>query len=580
MNDSSYWQRTIGARGLNRRAFLRSAAVSGAGTAAFLAGCRGRSSPSAPAAKAAGGPAAPAAGLFAVPEAKRGGTITVSGNDPTTGWDPHGTISFLTCTVTDPMGIKLVRHDFRKTPPWKSGYEELIIGELAEKWESPDPLTYNFTMRKGINWPNQEPMNGGPITSADVVYAFAHAALPTSAVQQYVFANIKSVTAVDDYTVQFKLNAPQWLFPNDLDSYNTLITPKGLYEWAGSDGLKSAEKTRGGGPWLLEDYKAGSVIKFKPNEAYRKVFGVPYADHINVAILSGGAPQLQAFIAKNIQFFSPSGGQLDVAKSSRPDAKSIIDVYAPAQTNTLSNKVTEKPFDDVRVRRAISMAIDRDGWGKALQAPYKWESGPITYGYPDWKLAPEKMPAEVTQWLKFDIAEAKKLLGAAGVSASTEHLVHMFPYDEGYTPQVQFLMDSLSKVGITTKLKVYEANNWAATANVGNYVGGGFRYGPANLDRISQQFLERYQIGSARNHWRVSDDASQQLLKDFWAAKGPAEAKVVSNQIQTRSVEQAWGVWRPQPVSPVMWDPAVQNYEGASGINYQTIYRGAFYWLA
>ena len=572
MESNSYWSRS------GRRDFLRYSALTGAGAAAFLVGCRG----SAPAPKAAGtGATAPtaSAGVYAVPEAKRGGAITIVGpGEPTTGWDPQGTIAFQTCTYTDTMGIKLTRHDYRKTPPWKSGAEELIIGELAEKWESPDPLTYNFTIRKGINWPNQEPMNGAPITTADVQYTFEHAKLPTSVVQQYVFSNIKSVTAVDGQTVQFKLNAPQWLFPNDLDSYNTLIVPKGIYEWAGKDGLKSAEKTRGGGPWLLDDYQPGTVIRFKPNEAYRKVFGIPYVDRLIVPILASGAPQLQSFVSKQSQFFAAGAGQLDTVKSARPDAKFISDVYAPANTNVLTNKTSEKPFDDVRVRRAISMAIDREGWGKALQVQYKAESGPVTWGYPQWKLDPAKMPAATQAWLKYDQAEAKKLLSAAGFSSSTEHLVHMYPYDDSYTPQVTFLMDSLSKVGVTTKLKVYEANNWATTANVGQYTG--FRYGPANLDRISQQFLERYLKGSQRNHWDITSDEDQQLIKSFWSAKGQPEAKAVADTIQTKSVDQAWGVWRPQPVSPVLWDAAVQNYEGAGAVNYQTLYRSAFYWLA
>ena len=582
MSESSYWQREIAARGLNRRAFLRSAALTGVGAAAFLAGCGGSSkktsTPAAGGAATGAGTAAPAAGVFAVPEAKKGGTITNVGLDPTTGWDPHGTIAYLTGYITEPMQIKLIRHDYRGGKnPWKSGADDAIIGELAEKWENPDPLTYNFTLRKGINWPSQEPMNGRPITAADVKYNFDHAKLPTSLVQEYVFNNIKSVTAVDDYTVQFKTNYPHWRWLMDLDSYNTGIIPKGVYEWTGPDGMKDPQKARGGGPWLLDSYAPGSVVRWKPNEAYRKVFGVPYADRLDVAILANGAPRLQAFVGKKVQFFDALAGQLDAAQKGRPDAKSLLDAFAPTNTNAVFMKTTEKPWDDVRLRRALSMAIDRDGWGKTLQYQYKWESGPITWGYPAQKLAHDKMPAETAKWLKYDPAEAKKLVDAAGVSASTAFTMHMYPYNDTYTPESQLLIDSFSKIGVTAKLKVYEYNNWLATAYVGQY--SGLLYGPDNLDRVTQQVADRLLSNSSRNHSAIKDEVAQKLLADFAAAKGPADGKAVLDQIQIRSVDQAFAVYRPQPVTPKLWDPALQNYDGQAAIYYQNYYRDAFEWL-
>ena len=577
MNDINYWQRKMVGHGLSRRTFLRSAAVTGVGAAAFLAGCKSTSSTPA-AGGSTGGSSASASNIFAVPEGKRGGTITDVGLDPTTGWDPHATISYLTNNVTEPTGIKLIRHDYRKTPPFFSGNEELIIGELAEKWESPDPLTYNLTIRKGINWPDLDPMKGAPITAQDVKYTFEHAKLATSQVQEYVFNNIKSITAIDDYTVQIKANYPNWRFAIDLDSYNTMIMPKGIYEWAGGD-LKDPAKARGGGPWMVDDYQPGSVIRFKANEAYRKVFGVPYADRLNVAILATGAPRLQAWVAKQTQFFTPATGQVDAGKKARPDAKTVDDFYAPTSTNALFMKINQKPFDDIRVRRAMSMAVDRDGWGKTLQRAYQLESGPITWGFPTWKLALDKMPADTQKWAKYDPAEAKKLVDAAGVPAKT-YVMHMYPYDSSYTPESQLLQDSLKKVGINTSVKIYEYNNWLSSAYIGKY--DDLLYGPDNLDRITQQLADRLLKGSSRNHSDVSDDDAQKLLTQFQAAKGAQDAKQFSDQLQIRSVDQTYAVYRPQGTTPHSWDAAIQNYgeKGDLAMYYQNYYRDAFYWLA
>ena len=577
MNDSSYRQRTIAGPALNRRTFLRSAAVTGAGAAAFLAGCRG-SSPSTPAAGGAGaGPVSAATQIFVNPAAKRGGVLGDSAREPSTGWDIHASIADNTIRATENTHIKLIRHDYTGIKvSWKAGNEEAIMGELAEKWESPDRLTYNFTLRKGLNWPNVDPMNGRPMTAQDVKYTFDHAKIPTSLVQEWVFNNIKSVTAIDDYTVQIKTNYPNWRWLGDLDSYNTGILPKGLYEWAG--GPLGPDKARNGGPWLVEEYRPNSVIVLKPNEAYRKVFGVPYVDRVNVALLETPPPRLQAFLGKSLSNYSASAGDMAAVQKGRPDAKSRLNTYAATSTSALFMNTKEKPWDDVRVRRALSMAVDREGWGKTIQTEYQIESGPITWGYPTWKLAPAKMPADVQQWLKFNPAEAKKLIDAAGVTARTVFEVNVYPYSAATTAEAQLMMDSLSKVGISTKMKVFEYNNWATTAYIGQY--NGLLYGPDNLDRVTQQFADRLLANSSRNHSLVQDEQTQKLISAFSAAKGPEDAKAPSDDIQTRSVDQAFAVYRPQGVALLFWDPALQNYDGQAALLYQDVYQKAFMWNA
>ncbi len=576
MNDSSYWQRATADRPLNRRAFLRSTAVLGAGAAAFLAGCRGTNSSTPGSSGAPAGPSS-ATALYVNPAAKRGGVLGDQAREPSTGWDIHASIADNTIRATENTHIKLIRHDYTGIKqPWKAGNEESIMGELAEKWESPDPLTYNFTIRKGINWPDLEPMKGRPITAQDVKYTFDHAKLPTSLVQEWVYNNIKSVTAIDDYTVQIKANYPNWRWLGDLDSYNTGILPKGLYEWAG--GTITPEKARSGGPWLVEDYRPSSVIVLKPNEAYRKVFGVPYVDRVNVSLLELAPARLQAFIGKSLSNYSATSGDLGPLKQGRPDAKSRLNDYAATSTSALFMNTKEKPWDDIRARRALSMAVDREGWGNTIKTEYKIESGPITWGYPTWKMDPAKMPADVTKWLKFDIAEAKKLIDAAGIPSSQVFEINLYPYSASTTAEAQLMADSLSKIGITTKMKVFEYNNWATTAYIGKY--NGLLYGPDNLDRVTQQFADRLLANSSRNHSLIQDAEAQKLIAAFSEAKGPAEAKAPADALQMRSIEQAFAVYRPQGVQMLFWDPAMQNYDGQTALWYQDVYQKAFMWNA
>ena len=394
-----------------------------------------------------------------------------------------------------------------------------------------------------------------------------------------MFDNIASATAVDARTVQIKLKAPNWDFANLMDSFNTMIVPKGIYDWTGPDGMKAAEKARGGGPWMLDEFRPGSAIFWKANLNYRKAFGTPYTDKMVVALLAGGAPQLQAFASKQTQFFGVPAGQLETVKTARPDAKMKIDEFSAQNGQALWMNTIQKPFDDVRVRRAISMGVDRDGWGKTLgSSDYKLENGPVSWGFPEWKLDPKSLPAETGAYLKLNQAESKKLLAAAGVSSSTEYTISSYEYDPSYTAGALLLLDQLSKVGFTTKLRQLEFNNYVATVRKGQYTD--MVYTQHALDRVSEQLVDRFSKTGSRNQSNVQDDTTQQLVKDFWSAKGPAEAKVVSDKLQFRSIDRAFALYRPAIAQQLMWDPAIQNYEGATALNWSTPYRTAFYWLA
>lgn len=581
MNGSSYWQRKVTGPGLGRRAFLHSAAVTGAGTAAFLAGCRG-SAPDKPASGTSGGATTGAgAALWAVPEAKYGGTLTSSFSYEPTGWDPQSSPGAGQGATIEAFSIKLIRHDYRRTPPWHNGAETLLMGELAEKWENPDPLTYTFKLRQGINWPDQEPMKGRPITAQDVAYTFAHAKTPAAVVQSYVFDPIDKVTAIDDKTVQFKLKTPNWLFLSSMNTYSTQLLPRGIYEWTGP-GAWTADNARGGGAWIIDQYRPSSFVSYKPNPAYKKVFGVPYADKLMLTIYpGGGAPVLQAFATKQIYKMSIPAGQVDVVKKARPDAKMKLDIYAATSTSALFIKTTDAPFADVRVRRAISMAVDRDGWGKTLQVPYKLESGPITWGFADYKMDLSKMPADVQGYAKYNRADAAKLVQAAGVSSSKSYTIHVYP-TATYVSDGQLMVDSLKAIGVTSSLKTYDYNNFIAEVyyTLDPKTWSGMLIGPDNLDRYQQQLSDRFSKTSNRNHSFVNDPQMEQWLSDFSAAKGAADAQPISNNIQQRSVDQAYAVYKPQGTSPIAWDPSVQNFEGETEFLYQNSFRDAFLWIA
>ena len=135
---------------------------------------------------------------------------------------------------------------------------------------------------------------------------------------------------------------------------------------------------------------------------------------------------------------------------------------------------------------------------------------------------------------------------------------------------------------MTIKGKVYEYNNWLATAFIGTYTD--LLYGPdAGIDRVSSGLVDRLSKGTKnnpKNHSNISDDETQKRRKDVGAAKDEATAKDIARKVQTRSVDQVFSIYGPQPASPTMWDPALQNYDGQSALWYQDPYQMAFMWNA
>jgi ABC-type transport system substrate-binding protein len=582
MADMSYWERAQQNR-VSRRRLLASAGALAAGLGSLsILGCGGGGEGGGGGGGSSGlgavKPSEGAKGLFDVPQATRGGVfVRSSSGDPTVGWDPHATISFLMGDACDPIHAKLTRHDYRLTPPYFEGNEEAIMGEAAESWETPDPLTYIYHMRPNFKWPDAAPVNGRLVSAKDVEYSFKRALSPGSVVQNYVFDPIDSVTSVDDKTLRITLNRPQWRFALDLDSYNTFILPEGYAEYHKGD-IKSSETAFGAGAWTLDEYRPGVLIRYVPNPNYREVFGIPYFDELQHRIFADAAARLEAFRAKQIFEYGIGVGQLEPLRAARPDMKTRLDRMAPTSCTAMFFQMRQAPWTDVRVRRALSVSTDRDALAKTQGFPAKWESGPVTWVNTNWKYDPDTMPADIRQWLQHDPQKARQLLNAAGIAEGAEYLVNYYPYSTSYAPNYQLFSDMWSKAGVKTKVKTWEYNDWIANAYVGDYTD--ILFGPDNLDRLTQMVYDRLSPGSNRNHSNVNDPNVKKLLDDFGAASDPQKARDIIREIQTISVDQAYAVYMPQAYSPNAWDPRLNNYEGHNGFAYHSGFRAAFLWFS
>src|SRR5881409_3954994 len=327
---------------LNRREFVRISAA-GVGASALAVGA-GRKRASAASSYPDWIPASPK-------PPKRGGVLTRA-----SAWDPP----VIDPRLTQSVGLfqfagltsnRLLRHAFTDEA---TGYNDLTLkGDLAEAWQSSaDFRVWTFKLRQGVKWQNLPPLNGRELVAADVKYCFEQYA--KEGVQAFTFQEIEGMETPDKHTLRVHLKTPNTLFPQNVAEPVTLIFAREVLEEDGD--LK--KRMIGTGPYTLKEHTRKVRVVLQRNPDYYDK-GRPYVDEYVILSTPDAATRLAAFRTGQADFIwlaSPS--EVEVIRKTNPqtvvqDRKSVVTPFGLALAQD------KPPFNDVRVRRAISMAVDR-----------------------------------------------------------------------------------------------------------------------------------------------------------------------------------------------------------------------------
>ncbi len=331
--------------------------------------------------------AALGASHFAMAQApKRGGKLTIGADADPIGLDPVTLTAFSSYDFTALLYSGLLR--------WNA--EMKVEPDLATRFEQPNDTTYIFHLRRGVKF-----HNGQPLEAEDVVHTFARIRDPASASPSApIFSSIKSVTAVDPLTVRFELTAPSATFLSYLATNpNGVIVPRGV------DGL--ATKPVGTGPFVFDSYQPNQQFTLKANPDYYEQ-GQPYLAEVVFRFFKDQASITSALRSKAIDmtWFKDPKVSAQIVRTS-PDL-----VSAPGKTTRtfpVWMNLKAAPLNDVRVRRAISLATDR----KACLETVLGGSGKVAAMVPESHVGGYDGAGEMPYY-KTDIAAAKKLLAEAG----------------------------------------------------------------------------------------------------------------------------------------------------------------------
>ena len=481
---------------------------------------------------------------------RQGGVLlAVIGADPPT-LDPHQEGTFATLQVVAPLYSTLLQID-------PHGYPK-IIGDVATDWKiSSDGLTYTFKLRPGIRF-----HDGSPLVAEDVKASYEKIVFPLAGVRSIrksAYTAIASIEAPDPGTVVFKLKFPSASLLDNLASPWNVIYPK---KYLDRDPNYFLKNVMGSGPFKFKAYTRGATFEGERNADYfvkdrpylngYKFFISPETSVRAAAIRSGRA---------YIEFRDLPLTEAEAIKRQLGD-KVVVQHTPMVGQFGISINNTIKPFTDVRVRRALTLGLDRHTAGRVLfpLTGLKHVGGLMRPGT-EWAMPPaelEKLPG-FSRDADRSRAEAKKLLAEAGYPNGFKVVLKNRNVKLPYQDWAVFVIQEWRKIGVEAEHRPLET---AAFIADGRDNGNFELIISATVEYIDDPdvFLRRYTTGDPGNLGRYSDPLIDDLFTRQTRTLDPAERKKLLVELQKRVLEQAYympGLWWTRNV--VHW-AKVRNY--------------------
>jgi len=364
---------------------------------------------------------------------KYGGTLNVAFQNEWAGLDPHTVSSYSSYQILNNVLEGLTFYD-----------DELnLIPWLAESWEqSEDGLTWTFKLREGVKF-----HNGREMTAEDVKWSFERLIDPEtgSGNAARVGPPETKIEVIDDYTVAITHPEPFGIFPQSIgfDKSSGIMAKESVSE----DGLVAVPI--GTGPFKIAEVEGTTRLVLEKHEDYWQE-GLPYLDKIELVPIPDDTVRETALRGGEVDWVLTIAPQNYDSLNEDPD---VVVATAPQLSyDYIGMNLTREPFDDVRVRQAIALALDREqlceagffGLCEPLQAPVGTGS-PWHFGYEPYDQ---------------DVERAKELLAEAGYPDGFEmELLPTTQYGETVRA-AQVLQQQLAEIGIDASINAPEWSEW------------------------------------------------------------------------------------------------------------------------
>lgn len=415
---------------------MRGGAAIGAGVAAsWFAACSGGG------AKSGGEPQSTSAVKSeATPAPGRGGTLNYRINADPPSLNLWTEFTYIVAGAVAPVYNQLLQLD-----PLD---ESKIIADLAKSWEhtNSDKTEVVFKLQDApVTW-----HDGTAFSAEDVKVTYDWLKSPPKGVtsQRTTAArNIDSIEILDPKTLRFKLKQPQASFLSSITNHHYAMGSKRIVTQTNTL-LNAQQEPVGTGPFILKSYKRNNILDLQRNKSYWRP-DRPYLDAISTFILTEDTTALTNFLAGQLLLLRPRVSDVPRIEKELGD-RGAVDVTAGLSRVALIPNGTRAPFNDPRMREALSAAVDRDEFnqirqeGKGFKGAYNQPKG-------QWAL-PESDLAKFTGYAgKADLQKAKQLMAAAGAGDGYKGRM---PVRQDFEENGVTLQAMLKKAGFDMALEV------------------------------------------------------------------------------------------------------------------------------
>lgn len=441
-----------------------------------------------------------------------------------------------------------------------------LVAGLAESWEADksDATKWVFKLRRGVKFHDGTDFNADAVVfnmdrlfdEKSPQYSARMAALTNFRLPAY-----KSVRKIDEATVEFTTKSPDASWPYQI-SYVLMASPK-QWEATGKDWSKFGQTPSGTGAWKLLSFKMHELAELGPNKDYWDKARVPKLDKLTVMPIPDAGARASALLA----------GQVDWIEAPAPEAFkrigagpfNIVSNIYPHVWAWQLNRIDGSPWNDIRIRRAVNLAIDRKGivellGGTALEATGHVLKGDAWYGTPSFEI-------------KTDVEEAKRLLAEAGYGPAKPLKIKIVTSPSGSGQMMPLAMNehiqqNLKAVNVDVSFEVVEWQGlldlWRAGGKAQQIKGArGINIALTTQDPFSafaRQLRSDLVAPVGVNFGYYNDPEMDKLLAEAQAVFDTEARDELLAKVHTRMVDEALFLWVVHDMGPRAMSTKVKGF--------------------
>jgi len=440
-------------------------------------------------------------------------------------------------------------------------YDIDVEPDMADSWTvAPDGKSMTFKLHQGIKWHNVPPVNGREFTSDDVAWTVDYYKTKSKE-YAWLWDWVTKVETPDKYTVVFHMDKPNAEALLNMAVDNNAILPREVFEQYGN----FRSKMIGTGPYIWKNWEPGVKVELVKNPDYWEVSELdgkplPYLDGITGYIMPDYATRLAAYRSGKISGhrwgFQPARNDVEGLVKGMQGQQRWDGVHFLSGGGFVLN-ISKKPLDDLRVRRAMSLALNRDAIIADVQQGAAQWGGFISASFTKFAWPEDKLKG--LEFLKYNPDQARQLVKDAGAEGATV-IIDLHP---DTTPGTKILVEMAQQmwkaIGLNPTIDPTDVPASYAKRQSGDFMvfGNGVGFSSASIDAATRQL---FHSEGQRNYTRNKDAEFDKLAEAQATEMDQEKRKQIVDQIQQKIYDNMWTIPHYDAIDTLINQPWAKNW--------------------